>query len=124
MRAKVHQVQALSLFFLLFYNRWAGGQPGGKILGRTEKILNDMQAWDRSPFKASLKVTKDMFSHEHREAWVELLIMRNKTIPSFAAVVQHVLSCAESQEVVDASWPKTSKTLHFLKGARASYSNM
>ncbi|QQP51121.1 Hypothetical protein FKW44_012365, partial [Caligus rogercresseyi] len=38
----------------------------------SEKILNDIQAWNRRPIKASMEVTRDVFPQNHREAWMEL----------------------------------------------------
>ncbi|QQP40221.1 Uncharacterized protein FKW44_014201, partial [Caligus rogercresseyi] len=44
----------------------------------SEKILNDIQAWNRRPIKASME--------NHREAWMELFIKYNTPLPSSAAV--------------------------------------
>ncbi|QQP39724.1 Uncharacterized protein FKW44_000953, partial [Caligus rogercresseyi] len=52
----------------------------------SEKILNDIQAWNRRPIKASMEVTRDMFPQNHREAWMELFIKYNTPLPSSAAV--------------------------------------
>ncbi|QQP54976.1 Hypothetical protein FKW44_007990, partial [Caligus rogercresseyi] len=34
----------------------------------SEKILNDIQAWNRRPIKASMDVSRDMFPQNQREA--------------------------------------------------------
>ncbi|QQP40754.1 Uncharacterized protein FKW44_014906 [Caligus rogercresseyi] len=52
----------------------------------SEKILNDIHAWNRRPIKASMEVTRDMFPQNHREAWMELFIKYNTPLPSSAAV--------------------------------------
>ncbi|QQP48529.1 Uncharacterized protein FKW44_008886, partial [Caligus rogercresseyi] len=52
----------------------------------SEKILNDIQAWNRRPIKASMEVTRDMFPQNPQEAWMELFIKYNTPLPSFAAV--------------------------------------
>lgn len=52
----------------------------------SKKILNDIQAWNRQTVKASMKVTRDIFPNDHREAWIELFIKYNTPLPSSAAV--------------------------------------
>ncbi|QQP36435.1 Uncharacterized protein FKW44_021539, partial [Caligus rogercresseyi] len=66
----------------------------------SEKILNDIQAWNRRPIKASMEVTRDMFPQNHREAWMELFIKYNTPLPSSAAGQEVVLTAENFENLI------------------------